>query len=367
MQQDYHYYATYCAAIIAGYSHEESMEICYSAEFVDHCSRTLLRKIKGPVGAATTQLQMELMDARTDMVGLHDITRIWSSFHFLPADLNAPVKGGRRYRSKYRLICGPNGELAAKTVETAKDGSLQAAGVAMHVLADTWAHRYFAGTPSLVINNTNYYFFEILGEGEEAPTRRIAFRHSPNKPDDPETGEYTNSVFQSSEYNIMNLGHGRAGHLPDYSFARYKYLPAWDGYVVIVKDNPTDYMHAFCQMVHALKYLRGNVASFETDVYDEESVAPYREEIKAILNRRQLSASADWKALGEGLSGCVIEEFDIRKYQQEYLDAPEEEKEQTFLGKFAAAALSQKSMVTNAIYRSGNRLAGISKEVSAND
>lgn len=44
MQLDFHYYATYCAAYLAGYSHEESMEICYSAQFVDHCSKTLLRK-----------------------------------------------------------------------------------------------------------------------------------------------------------------------------------------------------------------------------------------------------------------------------------------------------------------------------------
>lgn len=367
MQQDFHYYATYCAAFLAGYSHEESMEICYSAEFVDHCSATLLRKIKGPVSAATTQLQMELMDARTDLVGLHNITRIWSSFHFLPADLKAEVKGGRRYRSKYLLICGPNGELAAKTVEAAKDRSLQAAGVAMHVLADTWAHRYFAGTPSLVINNTNYHFYEILGEGEKVVSRRIAFRHSPNAPDDPVMGVYTNSVFQSRENNIMNLGHGRAGHLPDYSFARYRYLPAWDGYEEIVKDNPSDYMHAFCQMVQALRYLRGDIPSFETEVYDTETVAPHRSEIEEILNRRQLSASAEWKALGERLSGCEIRDFEIQQHQQEYIDASEEEKEQTFLGKFTAAALVQKGMVTNSIYTSGNRLAGISKEVKSDD
>ena len=367
MQLDFHYYATYCAAFLAGYSHEESMEICYSAQFVDYCSKTLLRKIKGPASAATTQLQMELMDARTDVVGLHDITRIWSSFHFLPMDLNAPVKGGRRYRNKYRLICGPNGALAAKTVETAKDCSLQAAGVAMHVLADTWAHRYFAGTPSLVINNTNYYFYEILGEGEDAASRRISFRHSPNQPDDPESGEYTNSVFQSRENNIMNLGHGRAGHLPDYSFARYRYLPSWGGYAEIVKDNPSDYMNAFCQMVQALRYLRGELPSFETENYDTETVAPYRGEIIEILNKRQLNASAEWRALGERLSGQTIEEFDIRRHQQEYMDAPEEEKEQTFLGKFIAAALAQKSMVTNSIYRSGNKLAGITKEVRVDD
>ena len=92
MQEDFHYYATYCASFIAGYSHEESLDIAYSAQFVDVCSRTLLAKIKGPSNAATTQLQLELMDARTDPVGLQDITRIWSSFHFLPRDLMADKK-----------------------------------------------------------------------------------------------------------------------------------------------------------------------------------------------------------------------------------------------------------------------------------
>ena len=35
MQKDFHYYATYCAAVLAGYSHEESMRLCTSAQFVD--------------------------------------------------------------------------------------------------------------------------------------------------------------------------------------------------------------------------------------------------------------------------------------------------------------------------------------------
>ena len=79
MQEDFHYYATYCAAFLAGYTHEESQQICYSAQLVDLCSRTFLRKIGGPAAAATTQLQLELMDARTDPAGLQDITRIWAS------------------------------------------------------------------------------------------------------------------------------------------------------------------------------------------------------------------------------------------------------------------------------------------------
>ena len=141
MQDDFHYYATYCAAYIAGYSHEESMVIAYSDNFTDHCTRTFLDKVKGPTVAATTQLMMEMTDTRTDIMGLQMITRIWASFHFLPGDLYAEVKGGKAYRNKYRLICNTNGDLAVKTVNLAKDKSLQAVGLAMHVLSDTWAHK----------------------------------------------------------------------------------------------------------------------------------------------------------------------------------------------------------------------------------
>ena len=164
MNSDFHYYATYCAAVLAGYSHEEAQEICYSAQLADHCTRTWLRKIDGPETAATTQLQSELISARTDLAGLQDITRIWSAFHFLPRDLYADItRGSRRFKNKYRLICGPNGDLLKKTVGIArKRNTLQAIGLAMHVLADTWAHRYFAGTPSVVINSTNHFFYEVL-------------------------------------------------------------------------------------------------------------------------------------------------------------------------------------------------------------
>ena len=358
MQLDFHYYATFCAAILAGFSRSDSLAIAYADQFVDECSVTLLSKIKGPSAAATTQLQSELLNARTDRSGLQDITRIWSSFHFLPRDLYAEVgRGGKRYKNKYRLICGPNGALAAETVRLAKDRGPQAAGVAMHVLSDTWAHRYFAGTPSLVINNTDHHFFELTEDGGERPIR---FNHNPLGVDDPEKGSYTNSLFQTSEKSIMNLGHGRAGHLPDYGYVRYRYLPAWGDYREVVKDNPSDYFNAFCQMVYALKYLHGDVPEFAVDTYDEDAVAPYADRIRRIIGERRTDASADWRALGEELSGGKVEEFDVLKYQDEYRDS--DAKADTFLGRFIAAALAQKSMVTDSIYRSGNPLSGFSVE-----
>lgn len=365
MQKDFHYFATYCAARMAGYSHEQGMEICYSAQLVDWCSKTFLSKLKGPSAAATTQLQLELMEARTDFVGLQDITRIWSSFHFLPYNLYAPVKRAfRAYRNKYRLICRPNGVLVRDTVELAKKRGTQAVGIAMHVLADTWAHRNFAGTPSLVINNTGAYFYERVEQEGEEVWRPVRFRHNPGTPDDLAQGIYTNSIYQWEESSIMNLGHGRAGHLPDYSFACYKYLPAWADYEENYKDNPTEYYKAFCQMIHAMQYLRGAVPDFSLDTYAYEAAAPWAEEIHSILSKRQLDACADWKVLAEKITGREIEDFDLEKYQAEYLAAEDAEKAGTFLGAFFLAAMAHKSMVTNAIFRSGNLLAGFSVDFS---
>ena len=362
MERSFHYYGTYCAALLAGYSIEESEELCYSAFLVDKCSKTFLQRIGGPTSAATTQLPVEMASARTDPIGLADITRIWSSFHFLPYDLHAQVgRGGRRYRNKFRLICGPNGDLLVDTVNLARGKGVQAVGLAMHVLADTWAHRYFAGTPSLVINDTNRFFVELLpGEDGSFVERPVKFRHNPAADDDLDEGLYTNTVYQPSEKAVMNLGHGRCGHLPDYSFARYRYAPAWNNYEVVLKDNPAEYYQAFCQMVYAMKCLREESEPFQVDTYDTAAVAPHEQTIRGILEKRQPAAGAieDWRAFGERLSGHAVDHFDLDTHVQEYLDAPADAKDATYLGKFILAALAQKGMVVNRVWSSGNPLAG---------
>lgn len=366
MQADFHYYATYCAAYIAGYSHEESMQICYAAQFTDCCTAAYLEKIKGPKACATTQLQMELMDAEINPISLQNIVRIWSSFHFLPYDLYAKLpKRPKRYLNKYRLLCRPNGELVKSTVELAKSKPLTSVGIAMHVLADTWAHGYFAGVPSLVINNTNSYFYEhVTDENGSESMRKVKFNHNPASPDNMDTSHYTNTIYQGNENSIMNLGHGRCGHLPDYSCIKYTYMPAWYGYEVITKDNPHDYYYAFCQMVYAMKYLRGDYDEFELETYDEKSVSPWKNDIVDIIRRKQTDASADWKKLGQRLSGETIDDFDISKYESEYVNAEKTKRDDTFLGSYFIAAMAQKSMVTGRIFKSGNVLAGFSVDYS---
>ena len=141
---------------------------------------------------------------------------------------------------------------------------------------------------------------------------------------------------------------------------RYRYLPAWADYEAVVKDNPAEYYNAFCQMVRALRYLRGEIPAFEKGVYDTAVVSPWEDEIRQILLKRQPDACADFKALGEKLSGTEIPDFDQSLFTEGYRAAAKEEKDDTLLGRYIIAALAQKSMVTNRIYKSGNLLAGYS-------
>ncbi len=362
MQQDFHYYATYAAAFLAGYSHEECLTIAYSDEMCDHFTPTFIDYISAPAEAATTQGNLDLANARTDRIGLQEITRIWASFHFLPGNLEAVhEKAGMRYRQKFALICNPNGPLVADIVNDAKNESLQHVGIAMHTLADTWAHRYFAGTPSVVINSMPRGAVEIVTENGQTFERPISFG-LPSGGDDLTTSYYVASPYQPGENAVFNLGHGHCGHLPDYGFIRYRYRPAWGDYGEVLKDNPKEYYNAFCQMVYAMRYLRGDLSTFELDRYDYDLVAPYKEQIDAILAKRQLDASQDWKAFGESLSGQEIVAFDETRHTDEYMGVSEPEKDDTFIGRLVLGALSQKSLVTNRIFRTGNPLAGRSVE-----
>lgn len=359
---DFHYYATYCAAYLAGYSHEESLDVAYSAAFVDNCTITLLNKLNGPRAAATTQYIAEMADDTDSIIGLQNIARIWCSYHFLPYDLYAKShKRPKRYMDRYRLICKPNGNLVSETVGLAKDSDLQAVGLAMHVLADTWSHTYFCGVGSNVINDINPYFYEILEKDGETIERKVEFRPVG---EDFENSRYSASIGQDSESSIMCIGHGRLGHMPDYSFLHYKYMPAWGDYEVIEKNNPADYFHAFCQMIYAMKYLRGEKDTFELDTYDTEVAAPWKDEIMAMMKTRQYDHDAEWKEMCTKISGHVVDPFDITKYQDEYLKADEATRAETVLGRFFVAAMKQKSMVTHRIYESGNMLAGYSIDYS---
>ena len=70
-------------------------------------------------------------------------------------------------------------------------------------------------------------------------------------------------------------------------------------------------------MITALKYLKDADGDFSCDQYDFDAITDIEDELNMILTKRQTDASADWKALGEKLSGCEIGSFDLKQNQEE--------------------------------------------------
>lgn len=264
MDIDFHYYATYVAARVAGYTDKDAYTIAHAAQYVDvsDCSnveKDLLPDLVDPTPTIETNWKM------IKSFDKNESEAIWSSFHFLPGNLQDDKKLNNRrtytgierwgfgisryddsHKRKFKLLCLPNSELSESMINDIitnhidKPYYLHLVGIRMHVLADTWAHAYYAGTPSYWVNEaTDGAVVDIDGES----INQLYLK------------DITPPASNSDSYSY--LGHGRMGHLPDIPYMVYRYSSHWNN-VDIVKNNPIDYMYAFCQMVKAMQLIRYN-------------------------------------------------------------------------------------------------------------
>lgn len=288
MDIDFHYYATFAAARAAGYSGDDATIIAHAAQYVDDSS---MERLVDGFGYAITQLldgavkfnitaftpvptvhtvpelgQMEVKPTwSTNDRG--KIRRVWSIFHFLPANyagsgVDCKDYGGEKTwaskhvfeygdddASDFKLMCLPNSLLLEGIVNDTRQkpdsdkGKLHLTGIRMHVLADTWAHCYYAGTPNYWINNAGKDVYKH-SRGERSELSWGVFG-----------GQETSTAPTLFVKSTFYLGHGRMGHLPDYPWIKYEYNPKWAG-ISLTKDNPTDYLKGFSQMVAALQCIR---------------------------------------------------------------------------------------------------------------
>lgn len=354
MNLDFHYYGTYSAAILAGYKHEEAKEIAYYAQFVDECSEALLKEQKvsnwdplcvtvNSEEESAAQFLNPLSYTREELIQLGGL---WSAFHFLPGGMNGPYNVGDLRGEEQSRMCLPNSLLVSKMMEQVKkDGSLPAIGMAMHVLADTWAHTYFVGMPAKYVNDIEGDVCEITEQGARRKIN-LWFRLGEDKLEENDFANMTG--LQIKERGICYLGHARVGHLPDYSFFKYTYKPVWKNGEEIIKDNPKDYMNAFCQMIRAMQYIRSKETIFKLEEYAKLGNVT-ETEVNKILTTRKLNTQDEWKTF---ICDCLpntewqpecIEEFDKYKCFAEYEAAAD--KNSTPLNQFLSAARRHRILV----------------------
>lgn len=259
MNLDFHYYATLVAARFAGFSNEEADVIANAAQYVDeHCEDIIKRRQLIQLGIEPTATCMQLVEyekyyIKPNPTGwsneeLCELQGIWMPFHFLPGNLDGKFlyEGEDHYRNnqsfmkRFRLICTTNSELLKKAVDATtvtyrNTRNLCWVGLMMHVLADTWAHTYYIGRPERYINNI---FSPKALSGNDWVNIRTASGDNPAKQE-----YYFFSVKFPTEQGISYLGHAQAGHMPDYSYLHYSYIPEWKS------KSSTPYMKRIIQMI----------------------------------------------------------------------------------------------------------------------
>ncbi|HBF0841521.1 DUF6765 family protein [Clostridioides difficile] len=352
MNLDFHYYGTYLAAKIAGYNDLDANTIAYAAQYVDESTKSMILDDVN-FTLPTVQTNSELIGYYADFTSwgykwnldsLNEIKKVWIPFHFLPGNLNNQFeyKGVKESKGltinwkfkdgdnqKFRLMCLPNSETVSAIINdliyfhNTEEYKLQFIGMRMHVLADTWAHMYFIGKPEWYINDVKEFIAEESKYIEETKwTKAEEYRnkswHSINFIGVPGFGGYEGTSYH---------GHGRMGHIPDYGYLNYRYIPNWsstDDKVKIEKNNQDDFFKAFCQMVYALKCIK-NGNDFSINKYDNLT-ENQKTEVKKVIATRKDDQSEAWKKAINALGYNSLENFDKNKWKNEFIKSTNKEK-----------------------------------------
>ncbi len=147
MQMDFHYYAVYHLAELAGLTAPEAETIAYASQYVDDATES------EPVEAFADQQFDTVRTAHYNLgaFGWNVQKKIYMPFHFLPAQIRWTDPPAFSYVTRPASL--QMTDLAAKLVETAiaepepvfKQIRM---GVALHTVADTFSHFGFSGRQS---------------------------------------------------------------------------------------------------------------------------------------------------------------------------------------------------------------------------
>ena len=388
MNQDFHYYGTYMAALTAGYSNDDSKIIAYAAQYVDDMDISILRDVRIANKTATVQTEAQILKSSHA-----EKQNIWPIFHFLPGNvsditnqkmLDNSQTARKTFLSKQRnftkMICLPNSELVFEMINstkksfdetnqiknsieraTSKIQNLVLVGLRLHILADTWAHSYFAGIAHSEVNDAGNDVYMI--DNYEIK-RRMRWG----------LGGEVSTPAAPSMHAFNYLGHGRMGHLPDYPWIKYEYFPQW-AKEPIVKDNPSDFLKAFNQMVDVLVFMRSQETEFRNfnstpTVAKDKNIRLECENIAKFIIKTSKPKDVSAKKITEAWrcatlnigkkvgsngidSDSDIATFDKTTWKNEYMNLNDIDKPKSKFYYFVNAAVSQKSLVTKYLIKNG--------------
>ena len=221
MQIDGHHTLTYVLSRMAGFEHDEANIIAHSAQYVDDATNS--GNIEFTNGAMFSRISSA--HGTYDMkhhLDAHENHLVWVPFHFLPG--NDGKIAGENVDGSFinKLVCKPASPVAGDLLDECmkdidKDYALHRLGITMHVFADTFAHKGFAG----VIHNVN-------------------------KVKNLKCDNYDMGFFDELKSKTLSkkfpMGHGAALTCPDMPFLKWSYTNGLGE--LVERDNLKDFTEA---------------------------------------------------------------------------------------------------------------------------
>ena len=189
MDKDFHFSTVYVLARWAGFNPGNTKAIATSSQFVDD----------NVLGTAPVGKRISGHEVWQNIVDLKDNNEVWIPFHFLPGLEGTSISE--------KLVCKKNSVFANKLISSLPDFtdniSLFQLGIALHVFADTWAHREFSGvlTNENTVNNFDVTF--------------------------PDNTPLETLIKKDFVVSLPPLGHANAGHLPDLPYISWQCNPTF--------------------------------------------------------------------------------------------------------------------------------------------
>ncbi len=210
MQLDFHYYAVYHLAELAGLSDEEAGVVAYASQYVDDATES------EPVEPYPDQAFDTVRTAHYNLgaFGWNVQKKIYMPFHFLPSQIRWADPPQFSYVTRPALLKGT--DLPAKLTDAALSEAdpqtrLIRMGIALHTIADTFSHFGFSGR-----HNGENNVRRIWHAGED------------------DTWDF--KFFQSyADVFIPKIGHVEAFDYPDLPHLKWRYRNHQNKYKI--RDN----------------------------------------------------------------------------------------------------------------------------------
>lgn len=293
MQIDGHHTATYVAARLAGFLHDEAEIISYAAQYVDDATNG------GAVHFADSAYLYSRIASAHKMIDYTNFVDVenhlaWLPFHFLPGNGLLSVGQEPLGGELEKLICQPDSPIARDVLKKALTDrgtprEYVRLGITLHVYADTFAHQGFIGATSPVNRATNVTCGDPAIDAQIRDlTKKELWTKVKNDVNAFATFAWQTLliIFKERRSPIQfwldflqkePLGHAAVDTYPDQPYLVWEFLDHQGN--TIKRDNPTLYIHALNMMVRAMRAWRAGDATMNLDAYpgmnstDEKAVA----------------------------------------------------------------------------------------------